>query len=104
MEIVLDDDAQEFIAEKGFDPKFGARPLRRAIQQHIEDPLAEEILRESFSEGDRIIVKRKSELNELYFTAEKIEPKNNEETKIEEDTKDGDEHKEEENPSEETVD
>ncbi|MDP3148358.1 MAG: ATP-dependent Clp protease ATP-binding subunit, partial [Ignavibacteria bacterium] len=42
MEIVLETSAKEFIAEKGFDQKFGARPLRRAIQQYIEDPLAEE--------------------------------------------------------------
>jgi ATP-dependent Clp protease ATP-binding subunit ClpC len=93
MEIILDKDAEDFIAEKGFDPKFGARPLRRAIQQYVEDPLAEEILRESFIEGDRIIVKRKKEKDELYFTAEKIK-----------DVKKEDEHKEEENPSEETVD
>ncbi len=90
MEIELDTDAQDFIAEKGFDPKFGARPLRRAIQQYIEDPLAEEILRESFREGDKIIVKRKKDLAELFFTAKKIKKK--------------EEHKEEENPSEETVD
>jgi len=93
MEIGLDNSAQEFIAEKGFDPQFGARPLRRAIQQYIEDPLAEEILREAFREGDRIIVKRKKESEELYFTAEKIVVKKEEE-----------EPKEEENPSEETVD
>jgi ATP-dependent Clp protease ATP-binding subunit ClpC len=90
MEIALDDDAQDFIAEKGFDPKFGARPLRRAIQQYIEDPLAEEILLESFVEGDRIIVKRKKDIDELFFTAEKIKKE--------------EEPKEEENPSEETVD
>jgi ATP-dependent Clp protease ATP-binding subunit ClpC len=90
MEIELDDDAQDFIAEKGFDPKFGARPLRRAIQQYIEDPLAEEILLESFIEGDKIIVKRKKDIDELFFTAEKIKKE--------------DEPKEEENPSEETVD
>jgi len=57
MEIILDNDAEDFIADKGFDPKFGARPLRRAIQQYIEDPLAEEILRDAFGEGDRIIVR-----------------------------------------------
>ena len=96
MEIELDADAEDFIAEKGFDPKFGARPLRRAIQQFIEDPLAEEILRESFVEGDKIVVKKKKELDELYFTAEKIVK--------EEDNKVKDEPKEEENPSEETVD
>ncbi len=43
--------AKKFVAEKGFDPQFGARPLNRAIQKHIEDPLAEFILSESPSEG-----------------------------------------------------
>ncbi|MCB9260239.1 MAG: ATP-dependent Clp protease ATP-binding subunit [Ignavibacteriales bacterium] len=87
MQIELDPGAQDFIADKGFDPKFGARPLRRAIQQFIEDPLAEEILRESFREGDKIIVKKKQNAEELYFTAEKI--------KIEK----KDDLKEKENPS-----
>ncbi len=41
----LTDRAKEFLVEKGFDPVFGARPLRRAIQKHLEDPLAEELLR-----------------------------------------------------------
>lgn len=92
MTIELDEKAQDFIAEKGFDPKFGARPLRRAIQQFVEDPLAEEILRDSFIEGDKIIVKKKEELEELFFTAERAEVKESNETK------------EEENPSAETVD
>ncbi|MCP4439802.1 MAG: ATP-dependent Clp protease ATP-binding subunit [Aureispira sp.] len=42
--IVLDEDAKKFLAEKGYDPQFGARPLNRAIQKHLEDPLAEFIL------------------------------------------------------------
>ena len=96
MEIELSSEAQDFIAEKGFDPKYGARPLRRAVQQYIEDPLAEEILRASFIEGDRIIVKRKTELDELYFTAVKIKDVV---SKAKED-----EQLEEENPSPETVD
>jgi ATP-dependent Clp protease ATP-binding subunit ClpC len=41
----LHPDARAFLAQKGFDPQFGARPLRRAIQKYLEDPLAEEILR-----------------------------------------------------------
>jgi len=90
MEISLDIEAEEFIAEKGFDPKYGARPLRRAIQQYIEDPLAEEILREAFREGDKIIVKRKKDKSELYFTAERKESSKEDLPK--------------ENPSEEAVD
>lgn len=49
----LDDDAKKFVAEKGFDPQFGARPLHRAIQKYIEDPLAEFILANNPGEGSR---------------------------------------------------
>jgi ATP-dependent Clp protease ATP-binding subunit ClpC len=45
--LVLTEDAKKFVAEKGFDPQFGARPLHRAIQKYLEDPLAEFILKES---------------------------------------------------------
>lgn len=75
MKIVLDETAQDFIADKGYDPKFGARPLRRAIQKYVEDPLAEEILRESFKEGDTIVVKHSKNSEELYFVAENQEEK-----------------------------
>lgn len=98
MKIVLDNDSEEFIAEKGFDPKFGARPLRRAVQQYIEDPLAEEILREAFREGDKIVVKRKKDKDELFFTAE-----HNKQTESET-AKDENSPEEKENPSEEAVD
>ena len=50
-ELVLADDAKKFVAEKGFDPQFGARPLHRAIQKYIEDPLAEFILERNPAEG-----------------------------------------------------
>jgi ATP-dependent Clp protease ATP-binding subunit ClpC len=50
----LDQEAKDFVAEKGFDPQFGARPLHRAIQKYIEDPLAEFILNESPAEGAQI--------------------------------------------------
>ncbi len=49
--LILSDDAKKFVAEKGFDPQFGARPLHRAIQKYIEDPLAEFILNENPAEG-----------------------------------------------------
>jgi ATP-dependent Clp protease ATP-binding subunit ClpC len=47
--------AKDFLAEKGYDPQFGARPLHRAIQKYMEDPLAEEILNSNVSEGDTIV-------------------------------------------------
>jgi ATP-dependent Clp protease ATP-binding subunit ClpC len=46
--------ARELIAKEGWDPQFGARPLRRAIQRLVEDPLSEELLRGSFKVGDHI--------------------------------------------------
>lgn len=47
----LSEEAKDFVAEKGYDPQFGARPLHRAIQKYIEDPLAEFILNENPQEG-----------------------------------------------------
>ena len=47
----LTEEAKRFVAEKGYDPQFGARPLNRAIQKYVEDPLAEFILNEQPSEG-----------------------------------------------------
>jgi ATP-dependent Clp protease ATP-binding subunit ClpC len=73
MEIELDADALEFLAEKGFDPKFGARPLKRAIQKYLEDPLAEEMLLGQIKGGDKILVKHKEQSEELYFISEKLE-------------------------------
>src|SRR5690606_2125842 len=49
--------AKDFIAERGFDQKYGARPLRRAIQKYIEDPLAEELLENKHPEGSIIKIK-----------------------------------------------
>jgi ATP-dependent Clp protease ATP-binding subunit ClpC len=51
----LSAEAKKFVAEKGFDPQFGARPLHRAIQKYLEDPLAEFILNENPSEGSELI-------------------------------------------------
>jgi ATP-dependent Clp protease ATP-binding subunit ClpC len=48
--------AKDFLAEKGYDPQFGARPLHRAIQKYMEDPLAEEILKAHVSPGDTLLV------------------------------------------------
>ncbi|MDN3586748.1 ATP-dependent Clp protease ATP-binding subunit [Pedobacter aquatilis] len=51
-EITLTDNAKDYIADKGFDSNFGARPLKRAIQKYLEDPIAEEILKGELTEGD----------------------------------------------------
>jgi ATP-dependent Clp protease ATP-binding subunit ClpC len=54
MDLELSPEAKEILAKEGFDPQFGARPLRRAVQRMIEDPLAEELLMGTFHEGDII--------------------------------------------------
>jgi ATP-dependent Clp protease ATP-binding subunit ClpB len=57
MELVLDESARDLLAETGFDPVYGARPLKRAIQQQVENPLAQRILKGEFGPGSRIRVK-----------------------------------------------
>jgi ATP-dependent Clp protease ATP-binding subunit ClpC len=48
--------AKDFLAEKGYDPKFGARPLKRSIQKYLEDPMAEKIIESQAKEGDSITI------------------------------------------------
>ena len=52
--ITLTDAAKDFLVDKGYDEQFGARPLRRALQKYLEDPLAEEIISAQLQEGDKI--------------------------------------------------
>jgi ATP-dependent Clp protease ATP-binding subunit ClpC len=59
--------AKEFLADRGYDPAFGARPLRRALQKYVEDPLAEEILKGTFSSGSKVKVKLNKKAEELKF-------------------------------------
>jgi len=61
----MTDAAKDFLVEKGYDEKFGARPLKRAIQKYIEDPLAEEIVKSRLKEGDSIKIDMKEGLSEL---------------------------------------
>ena len=60
MKLDVTDEALKHVAEEGFDPVFGARPLKRAIQQQIENPLAKEILSGQYAQGDTIHVREKS--------------------------------------------
>mgnify|MGYP006138655153 FL=1 len=55
-EISVTDSAKDFIAEKGYDSKFGARPLNRAIQKHVEDLIAENVVNNTLKEQDKIII------------------------------------------------
>jgi ATP-dependent Clp protease ATP-binding subunit ClpC len=73
LNLVLTDAAKEFIADKGYDSQFGARPLHRAIQKYIEDPLAEEILNNSIKEGDTLVGDLDKEKTGLTFTLQKKE-------------------------------
>ncbi len=54
--LVITDEAKEFVAGEGYDPQLGARPLKRAIQKYIEDPLAEAIVAGTFKNGDKISI------------------------------------------------
>jgi ATP-dependent Clp protease ATP-binding subunit ClpB len=55
LELVLDDSALDLLSEAGYDPVYGARPLKRAIQQQVENPLAQAILSGKFLPGQRIV-------------------------------------------------
>ena len=55
--LAVDQDAKDFLIDRGYDPTFGARPLRRAIQRYVEDPLAEEVLKGRFPEGGTLRIK-----------------------------------------------
>lgn len=72
----LTDEAKDFVAEKGFDPQFGARPLHRAIQKYVEDPLAEFILNESPAEGSHLVADLNAETKELVIRQAIMEKEN----------------------------
>jgi ATP-dependent Clp protease ATP-binding subunit ClpC len=74
MRIELTQEARDFLIDKGTSSDFGARPLRRAIEQHVEDPLSEEILRGNFKGKDLVRISLKAEEGgekHLYFEAVK---------------------------------
>ncbi|MFN8698647.1 MAG: ATP-dependent Clp protease ATP-binding subunit [Flavobacteriales bacterium] len=81
--IKLSEEAKDVIAERGYDEKFGARPLKRAIQKYLEDPLAEEIINSNIKPGDTLLVDFDKEKDEITMHVEK--PKG---SKKEEKTKD----------------
>ncbi len=60
--------AKAFLADKGYDPAFGARPLRRAVQKYVEDQLAEEILKGTFAQGSKVKVRFNKKKDDLEFT------------------------------------
>jgi ATP-dependent Clp protease ATP-binding subunit ClpC len=58
IQLILEESAKEFLIEKGYDPLYGARPMRRAVERYLEDPLAEELLRGNIKTHENIHVKR----------------------------------------------
>jgi ATP-dependent Clp protease ATP-binding subunit ClpC len=76
-EIEMTETAKDFIVDKGYDEKFGARPLKRAIQKYIEDPLAEEIIKSNLTEGDKISmdIEKDSEILKVTISKGKVKPK-----------------------------
>jgi ATP-dependent Clp protease ATP-binding subunit ClpC len=71
----LTEDAKSFLADKGYDVQFGARPLHRAIQKYLEDPLAEEILSLHVKAGDILVADLDKENQKLKFSFKKVEEK-----------------------------
>ena len=67
----ITDGAKSWLAKVGFDPLFGARPLRRAVERHVENPLSTRVLRGEFNEGDKVVVDLVDDA--LTFTAEAAE-------------------------------
>lgn len=74
----LSPEVKDFIAEKGYDSQFGARPLHRAIQKYLEDPLAEEILNMTIKAGDTLIAQLDKENQKVKFVMKEEQPKKKE--------------------------
>ena len=72
MDLVLDEKAKDFLIEAGYNPDFGARPLRRAISSHIEDALAEGLLGGVYASGHNIMVTHLEGTKELTFETEDL--------------------------------
>ncbi|MGD9581251.1 MAG: hypothetical protein AB7V50_07750, partial [Vampirovibrionia bacterium] len=66
--ISLTEKAKNYVVETGFDPAYGARPLKRAIQKEIETPLSKELVKSHFIEGDNIKVDVDTSTDKLYFS------------------------------------
>jgi ATP-dependent Clp protease ATP-binding subunit ClpC len=73
--LTLTDNAKKFLADKGYDQQFGARPLHRAIQKYLEDPLAEEILNHRIKEGDTVVADYNEEEKKIFFSIDHATPR-----------------------------
>lgn len=72
--VKVDNKARDFLIEDGYDPEYGARPMRRSVEKHLEDPLAEHLLRGDVKEGDFVTVTVDKKEKRLKFKAESGEP------------------------------
>ncbi len=68
LQVSLSEAARDWLASAGYDPAFGARPLRRALQKHVESPLSISLLSGEFAQGDTVLVDLDKEKNELFFS------------------------------------
>ncbi len=75
IEVELAPSAKNFLTEKGFDPQFGARPLHRALQKYVEDPMAESILAKDLDEGDYITISHEPDKDEDALTFNTVKNK-----------------------------
>jgi len=71
-EIVVTTEAKDFLVDKGWDPQFGARPLKRAIQKYVEDALAEEIIRTKLNPGDVIFIDHDKDKDEIVIKTHQV--------------------------------
>jgi len=74
IELTLSAESRDFLSEKGFDPAYGARPMRRAVEKYLEDPLAEALLRADITEGDLVHVHHTPDSDSLHFSPTKPQP------------------------------
>ncbi len=65
IEVSLDDAAKKFLAKEGYEPAYGARPLKRAIQNHVEDLLADSIIKGEVKKGSKVKIVKKAKDNKL---------------------------------------
>ncbi len=70
----FDDTAMELLVQEGYDPMYGARPMRRAVENYIEDPLSEFLLRGDLKEGDVIVASRDPDAKALKYSIQNLEP------------------------------
>ena len=72
--VTIEDSAKELLIEHGYDPQYGARPMRRSVEKHLEDPLAEHLLRGDVKDGDNVTITKEKGSKNLKFKVEEGDP------------------------------